>query len=165
MRPWPILLLCCACPSPGPLADCAPTRSCSDVAPEVICIDSELPQEPVLQGVRMWASVLCDQRRFVVQVIDGAQPVPADCHYTVLLALSTWPWVQAAPPGTMAFAEVDRGVAWIVTDVCPPALLRAATAHELGALLGATDDLGPGVMQGTLTDTCIAQHSVDEVLQ
>jgi hypothetical protein len=162
MKPWPLLLALAGCPSPGPLADCAP--QCQPSGPtQMVCIDSELP-EGARQGVRMWASVLCD-RRFAMQVIDGAAPIPADCEYTILLALSTWPWVAQAPPGTAAFAEPSEHTAWIVLDVCPPELVRAATAHELGALLGATDDLGPGVMQGTLTDTCIAQHSVDEVIQ
>lgn len=159
-----LLLLChsligCG-PSPALLSDCA--AQCSPSGPETrVCIDSELP-ETVQQGVRMWAGVLCD-RTFAMQIIDGTGNIPAVCDYTILLALSTWPWVQAAPPDTAAFAEPSERTAWIVLDVCPPELVRAATAHELGALLGATDDLGPGVMVGTLTDTCIAQHSVDEI--
>lgn len=154
-------LLCCG-PVQDPLSECAPT--CHPIGPDTrVCVDSELP-ETARQGVRMWASVLCD-RSWSMQVIDGTAPIPAECEYTILLALSSWPWVSAAPPGTAAFAEVSERTAWIVVDVCPPELIRAATAHELGALLGATDDLGPGVMSGSLTDTCIAKHSVEEVMQ
>jgi len=158
MRLWPLLLLCAACPSdPDPCAQpCTPQ---GDIA--MVCLDSELP-DTAREGVRRWARVLCD-RRFAMQIIDGAAPIPADCRYTILIALSTWPWVQAAPPGTAAFSDPSRGIAWIITDVCPAALVTAATAHELGALLGATDDLGPGVMGEPLTDTCIGAHSVEEV--
>lgn len=158
MRPWPLLLLV-ACSTPDTDYCAQPCTPQGDII--MVCLDSELP-DTAREGVRAWARVLCD-RRFAMQIVDGTNP-PADCQYTILLALSSWSWVQAAPPGTAAFSDPSRGIAWIITDVCPAALVTAATAHELGAMLGATDDLGPGVMGEPLTDTCIAQHSVDEVL-
>ena len=149
-----------SCSTPDPLDYCAPPCTPQgDIA--MVCLDSALP-DTAREGVRRWARVLCD-RRFAMQIIDG-EAIPVDCQYTILMALSEWPWVQAAPPGTAAFSDPSRGIAWIITDVCPAALVTAATAHELGALLGATDDLGPGVMGEPLVDTCIGQHSVDEVL-
>jgi hypothetical protein len=144
-------------PTNDPLTDCA--KQCDPSGPQsMACVDSDLP-DTARQGVRMWASVLCD-RTFAIQVIDGLAPIPADCDYAILVAMSYWDWVQT---DAVAFAEPSRGIAWIVLDRCPQELVRAATAHELGALLGATDDLGPGVMSGNLTDACIATRSVDEV--
>lgn len=155
-----LALLCLAACSDTPTDYCAPT--CAHTGPDVrVCVDTALPAA-ASEGVRMWARVLCD-RSISMQAIDGAQPIPTECDYTILLALSTWPWVQAAPPGTVAFAEVSEHTAWIIADVCPAELVQYAAAHELGALLGATDDLGPGVMAGQLSADCIAQHSVDEV--
>ena len=156
------LSMAVACTSDVPSDYCAP--ACVHGGSETrVCVDSELPAA-ASEGVDMWSRVLCD-RSLSVMAIDGTAPIPAECDVTILLALSTWPWVAQAPPGTTAFAEVDRATAWIITDVCPAALVPYAVAHELGALLGATDDLGPGVMQGQLRADCIAQHSVDEVTQ
>lgn len=152
-------LLCCG-PAQDPLADCAPT--CQHSGPDTrVCIDSELP-ETARQGVRMWASVLCD-RSFSMQIIDGAAPIPAECDYTILLALSTWPWVSQAPPGTAAFAEPGERTAWIVLDVCPPELVRAATAHELGHLLGIAQD-ADGIMSDPVpAGQCITTANVQEI--
>lgn len=160
LLPLACTLLCCA--PADPHAYCATQPQCIEREPEYVCLDSALPAEAV-QAVRMWAGVLCDVQRFAILPIDGGVPIPAQCRYTVLAVLSSYPWVQQRPEHSVAFADPARGLAWIVVDVVPPGLLRAAVAHELGALLGATDDLGPGVMGSPLRDDCIAQHSVDEV--
>lgn len=155
-----LALLCLAACSDTPADYCAP--ACAHTGPDVrVCVDTALPPA-ASEGVRMWARVLCD-RSLSMQAIDGAAAIPPECDYTLLLALSTWPWVQAAPVGTMAFAEPSEHTAWIIADRCPASLVQYAAAHEIGALLGATDDLGPGVMAGQLQAACIATHSVDEV--
>jgi hypothetical protein len=90
---------------------------------------------------------------------DGAAEIPADCAYTILAALSTYPWVQTDAAG---FAEVDRGIAWIVVDRVPAALLKAVVAHEFGHLLGIRQD-GSGIMADPLTDSCITKENVAQV--
>ncbi len=137
---------------------CAATRPCVDAAPAFVCVDTQIPPA-AYQGIRDWAAVLCDRVRFAILPFDGATPAPAQCRYTVLAALSTYPWVQTDAAG---FAEPDRGVAWIVLDRVPPEMLRAVMAHELGHLLGIAAD-GDGIMRDPLVDACITTDNVRSV--
>jgi hypothetical protein len=149
------LCLCCTSADPTP---CAPAVECSATAIEYVCLDTELPVS-ARQGIRDWQTVLCDRHRFQMRLTDGAAPIPADCRYTILAALSTYPWVQTDAEG---FAEVDRGVAWIVIDRVPDSLMRAVMAHEFGHLLGARAD-GTGIMADPLQDVCITRDNVAQV--
>jgi hypothetical protein len=149
------LCLCCTSSDPTP---CAPAVKCSATAIEYVCLDTELPVS-ARQGIRDWQTVLCDRHRFQMRLVDGAAPIPELCRYTILAALSTYPWVQTDAEG---FAEVDRGVAWIVIDRVPDSLMRAVMAHEFGHLLGARVD-GSGIMADPLQDVCITRENVEAV--
>jgi len=146
------LLLCCSSPDDGP---CAPAVECSATAIEYVCLDTALPAA-ASQGVRDWRTALCDKHRLQMRLHDGASEIPADCRYTVLAALSTYPWVQTPAAG---FADVDRGIAWIVVDRVPDGLWRAIMAHEMGHLLGIRQD-GAGIMADPLQDVCITRENV-----
>lgn len=158
----PLLAICSAllCCSPAPASDCAP--QCVHSGPDYrVCVDSELPAD-VANGVRMWASVLCD-RSFSLQRIDGAADVPAECRATLLFAASEWDWIGAAGVNTLAFADPDRGLAWIIVDRVPAGLMRTVAAHELGHLLGIAQD-STGIMHDPAgPEQCITARNVEEV--
>lgn len=144
-----------------PITDCA--SACTHTGPAtVVCIDQELDSARVRAGVERWAEVLCD-RSFELRPIDGtAQQPVAECDLTLLFADSAWDWVGAGGPSVLGFAEVSRGLAWIVVDRVPEELMTACVAHEFGHLLGIEQD-GSGIMQDPLRDTCITSQNVSEV--
>ncbi len=149
------LCLCCTSADPTP---CAPAVECSATAIEYVCLDTALPVS-ARQGIRDWQTVLCDKHRFQMYLVDGAAPIPDLCRYTILAALSTYPWVQTDAAG---FADIDRGIAWIVTDRIPDGMWAAVTRHEFGHLLGIRAD-GTGVMAEPLTDSCITKENVNAI--
>lgn len=156
-RLLPALLLC-AC-SHGTTTDCAEPQPCTATAWEYVCFDTALPADPVKIAVREWGSMLCARRRFGLIPIDGGVEIPAQCRYMILYADPAWPWVQTDAAG---FADIDRGIAWIVVDRVPDSMLRACAAHELGHLLGARTD-GSGIMADPLQDVCITKDNVRAV--
>ncbi len=149
------MCLCCTSADPNP---CAEPQPCIDAEPAYVCLDTALPKASY-QGIRDWAAVLCDRRRFAMLPFDGATPAPEQCRYTILAALSTYPWVQTDAAG---FADVDRGIAWIVVDRVPDPLWRAVMAHEFGHLLGIPQD-GSGIMADPLRDVCVTPENVAQV--
>lgn len=129
-----LLLALCITLSCTPLPQCPDCPRTTERAQRTVCIDEAFGDDvPTIRAaVARWDAALCGVVRVQSRVVD---PITEPCALTVLRVDPAWQWVQSRPANSPAWADPERGLAWIVT---PTAQLQPIAEHEIGHLLGAS---------------------------